>query len=38
LFGGNKGYNWMASFLGLMHTVALEPAVFKTYPRHIIMT
>ena len=38
LFGGNKGYNWMHQFLGLMHTVALEPALAKTYPRHTLMT
>jgi hypothetical protein len=38
LFGGNKGYTWMHQFLGLMHTVALEPALTKTYPRHTVMT
>jgi hypothetical protein len=38
LFGGNKGYTWMTQFLGLMHTVALEPTAVKTYPRHIVMT
>ena len=27
LFGGNKGYNWMVSFLGLMDTVKLKPQV-----------
>ena len=24
LFGGNKGYNWMSSFLGLMSTITLR--------------
>jgi len=24
LFGGNKGYDWMASFLGLMDTIKLK--------------
>lgn len=24
LFGGNKGYEWMASFLGLMSTITLK--------------
>ena len=38
LFGGNKGYNWMTQFLGLIHTVALEPTQVKTYPRQTVMT
>lgn len=38
LFGGNKGYSWMTQFLGLMHTIALEPTVVKTYPRQTVMT
>lgn len=25
LFGGKKGYEWMASFLGLMDTIKLKP-------------
>lgn len=25
LFGGNKGYEWMVSFLGLMDTIKLKP-------------
>ena len=28
----------MTQFLGLMHTIALEPSVIKTYPRQTIMT
>lgn len=38
LFGGNKGYSWMTQFLGLMHSVALEPSLVKTYSRQTVMT
>ena len=36
LFGGNKGYDWMVSFLGLMDTVKLKPNV--THTRELMMT
>ena len=36
LFGGNKGYNWMVTFLGLLNTIKLKPRVVQT--EELIMT
>jgi len=36
LFGGNKGYQWLTSFLGLMHSISHT----RKYPmkKELIMT
>jgi hypothetical protein len=36
LFGGNKGYEWMTSFLGLLHSISFTKKVH--IKKHLIMT
>ena len=41
LFGGKKGYDWMASFLGLMDTIKLKPKKTESVSglsREVVMT
>ncbi len=38
LFSGNKGYDWMVSFLGLMDTIKLKPKVTEVGNKELMMT
>ena len=38
LFGGNKGYDWMVSFLGLMDTIKLKPTKSRSVTKELMMT
>lgn len=38
LFGGNKGYDWMVSFLGLMDTIRLKPKQQEPLNKDLAMT
>jgi hypothetical protein len=43
LFNGDKGYNWLTQFLGLMHTIRMKPGAKEmqknsTKPEEMIMT
>ena len=38
LFSGNKGYEWMVSFLGLMDTIKLKPKLTQISSKELAMT